>query len=215
MPSTEMPLTLEESDRLTIAGGTPRYMAVLGIRLLAYAVLGWLLLLIATSPVLIVAWLGSATAFGIIVIVTLLFGGRLGTVLLRYDFKLKGAELSGVRRGSESSRQFWTLFGLSAGGLNVLLAGVVLVGAVVAMFAPPIVALVAAFGVLVGNELLRRRFDMSLSILGVRLTAAAVTRVRSLSAIERRELTQLAEGAEWLASGFTMFGTPDLDAVQG
>ncbi|WP_204366034.1 hypothetical protein, partial [Halorubrum distributum] len=133
--------------------------------------------------------------------------------LLVYDITIYGSELSGVRSNVVGDTRWKTLFILSAGGLNLLIIASLLVGSLVAIVAPPIVFMIGSFTVLVANELARKQFDISISILGVRLTKMVFEAVTSQGPTERRQLSQLTTGAEWIASSLTVFGQVDQPTI--
>jgi hypothetical protein len=215
MTDTEMPIAPEAVNRLDIEGSTPRFILGAGLRMTAFALLGWVLIVVATLPVFLGSWL-TTVGFGVYLATTLVVGARLGTIFLQYKFTMQTTTGEGTRAGTaETDGSRRTLFILSAGGVNLLFGVAVAVAALVGLVAPPVVALLAAYAVLGANELARRRVELSLSIAGVRLTAALIRWVRELSTPQQRRLTRLTMAAEWLTSGLTIVGQADPDVFYG
>jgi len=201
-----MVFRVEKSDRLDITGGTLRYMLTLITRILLFSVVSILAFVVGTLPAAFFGLLLSPTASGLYVVLVILLSTRLATVFLNYDITIYGSELSGVREKITGGPRWRTLFILSAGGLNLLMIVSIAVGSLVAIIAPPIVFMIGSFVVLAANELARKRFDVSISILGVRITRTLLEAATSQSTAERRQLTQLTTAAEWIASSLTVFG---------
>jgi len=209
MPDTEMPFTVEESDRLNIDGGVIRYIAVLTGKLTLWSLFTGSVLLLITTPIAASMWFLSPTAFGFVIVLAAVLGARLAVIAIKYNFKFPKIDPKGTRSGMVQRDPRLRIFILSAGGVNALILTAAIVGALVASVAPTSVAVLATFGVLVGNELVRQRFEISLSIIGVRATARVYQWLFVETAQERREFAQIKTGAEWLTSGLTMFSTLD------
>ena len=188
-------------------------MATLAAYLLLFSLVSIVALVIGTLPAAAFGLFLSPIASGIYLVLVILLGSRLATVLLVYDITIYGSELSGVRSNVVGDTRWKTLFILSAGGLNLLIIASLLVGSLVAIVAPPIVFMIGSFTVLVANELARKQFDISISILGVRLTKMVFEAVTSQGPTERRQLSQLTTGAEWIASSLTVFGQVDQPTI--
>lgn len=200
-----MVFQVEKSDRLEISGGTLEYIFKLSLKILQFSVASILVLLIGTLPAAAIGLIISSVAIGLYLIIVVLLAIRLGMVFLKYDIKIHGATISGTRSKSSKS-QFLKIGFLSAGGLNLLIIVSIVAGTLAAIVAPPIIFMLVSFTVLVANELMRKQFDISISIVGVRITKGIFNRVIFTSARERRELSELTSVAEWVATSLTVFG---------
>ena len=188
-------------------------MLKLSMRILLFSVIAILLLMIGTLPAAVVGFLLFPATLGLYLILMVILGSRLATVLLNYDITIHGAVISGTRSSVAGKTRWRTLSILSAGGLNLLIFVSIAVGGLISTVAPPVVFILTSFAVLVSNEIARKTFDISISILGVRVTKIIIETVTSHSTRERRELSQLSTGAEWIASSLTVFGHIDQPSI--
>lgn len=209
-----MVFQVEKSDRLEISGGTLDYILKLSFEILRFSIASILVLLIGTLPAAAIGLMLSPVASGLYLIIVIALATRLGMVLLNYDIRIQGATISGAR-SDVTDRPEWLRLGLlSAGGLNLLIIVSVIVGTLAATVAPPIIFMSISAAALVGNELIRKKMDTSISIIGVKITKVLYEKVPSLSARERRELSQLATAAEWIATSLTAFGHIETPTIQ-
>lgn len=208
-----MVFQVEKSNRLEISGGTLEYILRLSLKILKFSVASILLLLVGTLPAAAIGLILSPVASGLYLILVVLLAARLAIVFLNYDITIHGATISGARSNVMDGPR-WRILGLlSAGGLNLLIIVSIVAGTLAATATPPIIFMLVSFAVLGGNELARKQFGTSISIIGVRITKMVLERVTFRSTKERRELSQLSIAAEWVATSLTVFGQVEQPSI--
>lgn len=195
-------LSVEQSDRLPVDARLAGFILITTVKLLAAGAIGWGLLWIVTVPVALLG-LASPIAWRAHLLLTLLIGAQVGAFLLKYDIKIAGMKLQGVRTGRSASDSRFALLILSTCGLYLLLGIAVATGVVVGAFAGPLMGLFAALGVLTINETSGRLFEMSLGMLGVKLALWLWLIYRKPTTQQRRELDQIGKAAELFVAGLT------------